>query len=796
MELLNLGRDDLQAQSSQSLEQYCLSSSSDGPAMLLAISEALRMSDDPDLLLPLLEVYAVIAGISWECNSWLLRSDQSACPFVHCTLRFVAKATDGRSGLRGCEGSTADDVLLQLGRTASALCTTSQGHQAIRSCRRGTESLLKATAMAVHMFLGYVQCEDERNIDSPAQQEVELQERWEAVSLWIDMLLSHLTSEGAHPVGSLEAQSSKAAFQAIHRLWHAANQISSGAEEPAKDVVGLKRKDPPARLFLRKVPLSEAERHSIASCVMVLAMEMQYRRVFDIPLPLAEPPADSNRKATKAGILLLEEILRGCSATHFFQDHWETKPLYVQGIGSDRFSWLGLSHCEETMRSLCGGLTCPEVCSTEADPKEWLRQQATVSGAFSTHPVFGDGVLAVKDGHPMTREQEAAMGTTDSWNTCARASQAFRKGFTIAIRGLMQRNAALFATTQCLGEAMGQSVGANAYYTPPGSRGLPPHFDDHCVIVLQVSGNKQWKLAPPEEAHVLPRLYSPRPSISTLSPEADPRVEEVLMLPGDAMYIPRGWAHEAQAGADGEAGRASLHVSLGLEVEPIFEWSGALHIVLRQLAMGIARGTSNPKSHSPQSFALTSSSTWLRDQGMSEAILHSHIETHASSSPSLRAACPAGAVSEVADLLLKNGSGPQKLKEHIARVFGGSGASFTSSATVFREASSSSDDAWWSAWMPLVAMPSGELCQPTHNGAYKEVSRQDLRAILDTSACQNIKRSHKRIREAALSSEPEDLWKNVCVEMHRIGGALRETRASIHAGSLSLSLKDLNLKQR
>lgn len=36
--------------------------------------------------------------------------------------------------------------------------------------------------------------------------------------------------------------------------------------------------------------------------------------------------------------------------------------------------------------------------------------------------------------------------------------------------------------------------GVNAYLTPPGAIGKPPHIDDHDVIVLQLAGEKLWTL--------------------------------------------------------------------------------------------------------------------------------------------------------------------------------------------------------------------------------------------------------------------------------------------------------------
>ncbi|EDK98227.1 myc induced nuclear antigen, isoform CRA_c, partial [Mus musculus] len=43
----------------------------------------------------------------------------------------------------------------------------------------------------------------------------------------------------------------------------------------------------------------------------------------------------------------------------------------------------------------------------------------------------------------------------------------------------------------------GSLVGSNVYMTPAGSQGLPPHYDDVEVFILQLEGTKHWRLYSP-----------------------------------------------------------------------------------------------------------------------------------------------------------------------------------------------------------------------------------------------------------------------------------------------------------
>uniref|UniRef100_A0A8C0TIX9 Bifunctional lysine-specific demethylase and histidyl-hydroxylase n=1 Tax=Canis lupus familiaris TaxID=9615 RepID=A0A8C0TIX9_CANLF len=84
----------------------------------------------------------------------------------------------------------------------------------------------------------------------------------------------------------------------------------------------------------------------------------------------------------------------------------------------------------------------------------------------------------------------------------------------------------------------GSLVGSNVYITPAGSQGLPPHYDDVEVFILQLEGQKHW------------RLYHPTvPLAREYSVEAEERIGrpayEFTLKPGDVLYFPRGTVHQA-----------------------------------------------------------------------------------------------------------------------------------------------------------------------------------------------------------------------------------------------------------
>jgi hypothetical protein len=112
-------------------------------------------------------------------------------------------------------------------------------------------------------------------------------------------------------------------------------------------------------------------------------------------------------------------------------------------------------------------------------------------------------------------------------------------------------------------------VQANSYYTPRDSQGFAVHHDTHDVFVLQVSGAKRWLVYDP--ALELP-LKQQRWSKDLGEP--GPVVLDLTLRPGDTLYLPRGWLHEALTSETD-----SLHITVGVVV---YAWIDALRAALEE----------------------------------------------------------------------------------------------------------------------------------------------------------------------------------------------------------------------
>ncbi|MFY1692396.1 cupin domain-containing protein [Plantactinospora sp. WMMB782] len=135
----------------------------------------------------------------------------------------------------------------------------------------------------------------------------------------------------------------------------------------------------------------------------------------------------------------------------------------------------------------------------------------------------------------------------------------YADGATLVFQGLHRLWPPLVDFTRELSRQLGQPLQVNAYLTPPGSQGFATHYDTHDVFVLQVDGHKHWQIHEP----VLPDPLERQPwggRADEVAAVADgPPALDVLLGPGDALYLPRGWLHSARAQDE-----RSLHLTVGV----------------------------------------------------------------------------------------------------------------------------------------------------------------------------------------------------------------------------------------
>jgi ribosomal protein L16 Arg81 hydroxylase len=132
-------------------------------------------------------------------------------------------------------------------------------------------------------------------------------------------------------------------------------------------------------------------------------------------------------------------------------------------------------------------------------------------------------------------------------------------GATLVLQGLHRTWEPIAVFARALSAELGHPCQVNAYITPASSRGFDPHYDVHDVFVLQIAGEKHWRIHEP--VHTDPLRDQPwtdhRAAVAARALET-PAIDETFR-PGDALYLPRGWIHSATA-----LGELSIHLTVGV----------------------------------------------------------------------------------------------------------------------------------------------------------------------------------------------------------------------------------------
>ena len=157
-------------------------------------------------------------------------------------------------------------------------------------------------------------------------------------------------------------------------------------------------------------------------------------------------------------------------------------------------------------------------------------------------------------------------------------AEEYLRGATIILPHLHDSLFNLGEFCRALEEVFSCHMQTNIYLTPQsddgiGNQGFPPHYDNHDVFVMQISGAKAWRLygAPVETPYRGERFELGRHEPGAVT-------QEFTLSAGDCVYIPRGLMHDAE----NVGGEPSLHITVGLITKT---WADLLLESISELAL-------------------------------------------------------------------------------------------------------------------------------------------------------------------------------------------------------------------
>ena len=232
----------------------------------------------------------------------------------------------------------------------------------------------------------------------------------------------------------------------------------------------------------------------------------------------------------------LDELLHPITRDQFDADYNDRKPLHIPaGEGSPKralLNWSGFNA---------------------------LLDQSSIWTAQSLKLVF--------NGQPIPSEQYCIEARNQSGPVVqpspAKIQTLLAMGASLIAGDVQELTPELRTLSHRLARDFAGVVGANVYCSFGGVQAFDTHFDLHHVFAIQLEGEKTWRLYenradtpvsyPLDEAEVRPWFAQTRGRLMT----------EIRMQPGDVMYLPRGWYHDAMT-TEG----ASLHVTFS--VTPLY----------------------------------------------------------------------------------------------------------------------------------------------------------------------------------------------------------------------------------
>lgn len=228
----------------------------------------------------------------------------------------------------------------------------------------------------------------------------------------------------------------------------------------------------------------------------------------------------------------LAHFLAPFDPNRFVADYWDQQPLQIvsSDAGSDRAGLLGWDALGQMM-----------ACS----PHWTERHLKLVMDSRPVEPVHYMVIRETADG-PRSIADPALV------------EAMVRIGATLVADGLEDISPDLRAACTMLGACFAAKAGVNVYCSTRGTRAFASHCDPHEVFAVQTAGEKRWRIY---------RNREDRPTAATLTADQaaiDAAKGDVLLdvvqRPGDLLYIPRGFYHDAMACSD-----RSLHLTFGVQ---------------------------------------------------------------------------------------------------------------------------------------------------------------------------------------------------------------------------------------
>jgi ribosomal protein L16 Arg81 hydroxylase len=225
-----------------------------------------------------------------------------------------------------------------------------------------------------------------------------------------------------------------------------------------------------------------------------------------------------------------EDLIAPMSTEEFLGDWYGKRPLHISAGNAELRGLIGWSKLNELL-----GL-----------PSHW--SEANIKLVFKGVPVTGDLYL----------DSVETLGGVVRRANPAKVDVFLQMGATLLAAAVHEISPEALALAASLSEQFAGRAEANVYCSFKGIQALASHFDVHEVFAVQCEGEKVWNLYENRANAPIEALRAD--TAQAVMDASKGRVAmQVRMRPGDLLYIPRGFCHDALASSG-----ASLHVTFSV----------------------------------------------------------------------------------------------------------------------------------------------------------------------------------------------------------------------------------------
>ena len=230
--------------------------------------------------------------------------------------------------------------------------------------------------------------------------------------------------------------------------------------------------------------------------------------------------------------MTLDQLLAPLPVEQFFAEYHDKQPLHLKGDAAKFASVLSWRHINRLLDM--------------------------------THAWSGRSLLLVLDGKPVPPEQYCARAVGRDANeqlmqpVVERVREWVTKGASVVMNDVDSLTPGLASVSHAIESAGLGKAQANVYISWQSHKAFPAHYDTHEVWAVQVEGEKTWNIWEGRADWPIGHPIFRSQDQAHHEQHKGKLRAKILMKPGDLLYLPRGWYHDALAEAP-----ASVHVAYG-----------------------------------------------------------------------------------------------------------------------------------------------------------------------------------------------------------------------------------------